>query len=214
MSRAQEAGVLSTHTFGRHVRKVDVYAPAAGPGCGQRSMHTTGTGQQHAHAQLRPVAVFVHGGAWASGRRQTYGHAYGLLGQFVLVEQCGAVAFVPAEYTGYPHDRAPDSVAGIIDLIEWIVDHAHTFNGDGQQIFLFGHSAGAHLASLAVIELAAIATNSPQSEEQEELGGACRGGGGRSAMWDRGAAASRAGGLASAGRQWGAHQQQAPGDGS
>jgi acetyl esterase/lipase len=45
----------------------------------------------------------------------------------------------------------PDHVMDLARAIRWIFSHGHEYGGDPNQIFLLGHSSGAHLVSLATL---------------------------------------------------------------
>ena len=90
-----------------------------------------------------PLLVFIHGGYWQSRDRKDF--------SFVaerLVEAGAAVALV-----GY--DLAPavdmDTIVGQIrDAIAWLHRHADAHGFDPERICLAGHSAGGHLAAMAL----------------------------------------------------------------
>lgn len=94
-------------------------------------------------APAAPLLAFIHGGYWHSQDRKRFG--------FVaepLVARGAAVALI-----GY--DLAPDVdmdaiAAEIKDAITWLHRHASTHGIDGGRLFLAGHSAGGHLAALAL----------------------------------------------------------------
>eukprot|EP00026_Physarum_polycephalum_P015814 Phypoly_transcript_16589.p1 GENE.Phypoly_transcript_16589~~Phypoly_transcript_16589.p1 ORF type:complete len:243 (+),score=33.88 Phypoly_transcript_16589:85-729(+) len=46
----------------------------------------------------------------------------------------------------------PAQIEDVARAIRWVYDHCHQFGGDKTKIFISGHSAGAHLASLATVQ--------------------------------------------------------------
>jgi arylformamidase len=92
-------------------------------------------------APAAPVAVFVHGGFWRAGDKSNFSYlADGL-------RSLGAVVVI----VGYPLCPAAslDEVVGSVrSALRWILAHAHEFGGDAQRLWLFGHSAGAHLVAM------------------------------------------------------------------
>lgn len=103
-------------------QKLDVYVPPAATG-------------------PRPVVVFVHGGGWTSGSK----------GQYRFVAEAlstrGYVVVIPA-YRLYPQARFPGFVEDAAQAVAWTHEHIAEFGGDPAQLFLMGHSAGAHIAAM------------------------------------------------------------------
>ena len=86
-------------------------------------------------AQFRPVAVFLYGGAWASGSKELYTAA----GTQLVAE--GFVAVIP-DYVKHPSGDVRDMVADILSVLHWVTCHAEQYGGDGRRITIIGHSAG------------------------------------------------------------------------
>ena len=92
-----------------------------------------------------PVVVFIHGGAWRSGRARDYAFAAPLLvqaGAHLVVPDFSAVQDVDG-------DLAP-MADQVQRAIAWVHRHAAGFGGDAQRIHLLGHSSGAHLVAVAL----------------------------------------------------------------
>lgn len=93
--------------------------------------------------QPAPVILWIHGGGWTRGARQSgWGRATDLTAQgYALVTvgyQLGA---------GLYRQQAAD----IGQAVSWVRTHAGDHGLDGCRIFLLGHSSGAHLAALAAL---------------------------------------------------------------
>jgi arylformamidase len=91
-----------------------------------------------------PVLIFVHGGNWKTGNKDQYG----FLGRNFARK--GIVAVIP-DYTLSPaadYNTMADQVA---KAIKWSKDNIATYGGEPDNIFITGHSAGGHLAALAVM---------------------------------------------------------------
>ncbi len=91
------------------------------------------------------VVVFFYGGRWEYGSRQDY----------VFVGQALAdkgVIAVLADYRLYPKVRFPSFVEDGAKAIRWTRDSISTFGGDPGQIYLMGHSAGAHIAAMLALD--------------------------------------------------------------
>ena len=88
-----------------------------------------------------PIAIFIHGGYWKSGDKSNYSLvANGLRG-------LGA-AVVVISYPLCPAASFTDVVAAPREAVRWVIAHAAEFGGDPSRIWLFGHSAGAHLVAM------------------------------------------------------------------
>lgn len=105
-------------------------------------------------AGLRPVFFFIHGGGWKEGDKSTFS---AVNCEFVL--RAGLLP-VSVNYTLAPEsivtDRQnpvyPQNMQDIALALRWVMDHAKEYGGDPEQIYVVGHSAGAHLAALLVCD--------------------------------------------------------------
>lgn len=91
-----------------------------------------------------PVVVFFYGGGWESGERRNY--------RFVGAELAsrGVLAIV-ADYRLYPEVVFPAFIEDAALAVKWAQDHAMQSGGDPKRLFLMGHSAGAHIASMLAL---------------------------------------------------------------
>ena len=92
-----------------------------------------------------PVLVFCYGGAWNSGERGHYefaGRAFAAAGFLSIV----------FDYRLVPEARFPAFVEDTAAAIAWASRNAGRFGGDGSQVFLVGHSAGAYNVALAALD--------------------------------------------------------------
>lgn len=88
-----------------------------------------------------PVVVFFYGGSWRRGEKQQYefvGHALSRRGLVVVI----------ADYRLYPDVRFPEFIEDGARAVDWVFRNAPDHGGDPEQVFLMGHSAGAHIAAL------------------------------------------------------------------
>jgi len=106
-------------------RKLDIYGPPV-PG-------------------TAPVAVFLYGGSWDSGRRGDYGWA----GRAIAAQ--GFVTVVP-DYRVYPETRFPGFVEDCAQAVRWVVGNIARYGGDPSRIVLIGHSAGAYNAAMLALD--------------------------------------------------------------
>jgi acetyl esterase/lipase len=118
---------------------------------------------------LRPVIFFIHGGGWVDGYRDWYDWVaevftgekgwvtvvidYRLTSDQVFVADqycpdratCSLPQNVPLRTKAAEY---PDNIADVAAAFRWTSAHIGEFGGDPRNLFVFGHSAGAHLASL------------------------------------------------------------------
>ncbi|KAJ3386699.1 hypothetical protein HDU92_002350 [Lobulomyces angularis] len=93
---------------------------------------------------IKPVIIFVYGGAWSTGNKRMY------IPLAQTLRKKGYNVVVP-NYTLFPKGKVEDMVHDIGDCIRWVYENIHKYEGDNKHIYLMGHSAGAHLCSLTVI---------------------------------------------------------------
>ena len=92
-----------------------------------------------------PVLLFCYGGAWNSGSRELYdfaGRAFAAAGFLTIV----------FDYRLVPHARFPAFVEDTAAVIAWARAHATRFGGEGERVFLAGHSAGAYNVAMAALD--------------------------------------------------------------
>lgn len=98
-----------------------------------------------------PVVIFVHGGSWETGNKQSYRW----VGQGIAAQ--GFIAILP-NYGLMPDRRFP----GFIDDAARSVAHATAqlahWGGDSARVVLMGHSAGAHIAALVAYDARYLAS--------------------------------------------------------
>lgn len=94
----------------------------------------------HAVTVETPVIIFFYGGRWQTGKKQDYRFIGSLLaGQ-------GYIGVIP-DYRKYPDVKFPAFVEDGAAAVAWVMK-----NYPGRKIYLSGHSAGAHIASLIVAD--------------------------------------------------------------
>ncbi len=92
-----------------------------------------------------PVFVFIHGGAWRSGRAKDFAGpaemflaagAHYVVPDFAWVQDVGGSLVVLADQ--------------VCRAIAWVYDNAAHFGGDPSQLYVGGQSSGGHLAAVAL----------------------------------------------------------------
>ncbi len=107
--------------FAKSLTSLDVYSPEGAKGC--------------------PVVVFIHGGAWRIGDKKYHRD----IGVFFAQEH---YVTVNVNYRLSPAVIHPAHVEDVAAAIAWVVRNISRYGGNPSRIFVMGHSAGAHLASL------------------------------------------------------------------
>lgn len=94
-------------------------------------------------ASRASIQVFIHGGYWRALDKSDFSH----LAEPLVA--AGAVA-VLVNYDLCPAVRLDAIVREVRNAIRWVYENAASFGGDPARLFVSGHSAGAHLAAMAM----------------------------------------------------------------
>lgn len=99
---------------------------------------------RQAEEGLKPVVIFVTGGAWTIGYK-----AWGsLLGRRLSKAGCLVACL---DYRNFPQGTVTEMLEDVNTGISWVLRRIQFFGGDPSRVLLVGQSCGAQLASLAVI---------------------------------------------------------------
>ena len=94
-----------------------------------------------------PVLIFIHGGSWSHGRKDQY--------RFVAdaFHRLGYTVVLP-DYLKYPEPEAryPSFALDAAKAIAWVKTNIADYNGDPENLFLSGHSAGAHTVAMVATD--------------------------------------------------------------
>ena len=101
-----------------------------------------------------PVTLWFYGGGWRSGDKRLFDH----IGRAFAVR---GIVTVAVNYRLTPEATHPDHVRDCSAALEWTYRNIAEYGGDANRIFLSGHSAGAHLASLLALD--------PQYRKERDL---------------------------------------------
>lgn len=91
--------------------------------------------------EAKDVLVFIHGGSWNSGKKNTYWW----LGRNFASKN---VVEVNINYSLAPDYQYRQMASDAAAAIKWVKNNIHTYGGNPDRIFVMGHSAGGHLAAL------------------------------------------------------------------
>ena len=113
----------STHHIA--AQKLNVFAPR----------HTTG---------LKEVLIFIYGGNWNSGKKWLYSY-------FGTRMARKDVLMVIMDYPKSPKANYDMMATDAAKAVQWVNQNIERYGGDPNKIFISGHSAGGHLASLITV---------------------------------------------------------------
>lgn len=105
--------------------RLDVYSPPSGDG--------------------HPILFFVHGGSWKDYDKALFAP----VAMKLLPE--GMVVVIPS-YTLHPDAGYEQMAREVAAALSWTLDNVARYGGDPARVYVAGHSAGAHLAALAVMD--------------------------------------------------------------
>jgi acetyl esterase/lipase len=91
------------------------------------------------------VLMFVHGGGWLSGDKKQYREMASRLAQ-------NGLTVVLINYRLSPKVKFPSHIEDVASAIHWAESSIGTYNGNKENIYLMGHSAGGHLISLLLFD--------------------------------------------------------------
>jgi acetyl esterase/lipase len=120
-----------------------VYMPAkAAAGYGQQELNIFAPRRK---SRPRDVVVFIHGGNWNSGRK----------GQYNIIGKHWAkkgIVYVIIDYPLSPEANFREMAIASARAVKWVRDSISSYGGNPNRIFVAGHSAGGHLASLISVD--------------------------------------------------------------
>lgn len=91
------------------------------------------------------VIFFVHGGGWLSGDKKMYR-------EMALKMAEKGLAVILVNYRLSPGVKFPDHINDVATALFWVSKNVNSYNADPHKIFLMGHSAGAHIISLILLD--------------------------------------------------------------
>ena len=94
-------------------------------------------------AGKQPVLMFFYGGGWNKGVRD----AYRFFG--TTMAEAGYLVVI-ADYRKYPEVIFPTFIEDGARAVAWVAQHITDYGGDAEDLWLSGHSAGAHLGAMLV----------------------------------------------------------------
>lgn len=115
-----------------HARQVlDVYSPA--------------------NASNAPIVFWIHGGGWQAGDKTDVQIKPAFFNERGFV-------FVSVNYRLLPEVTMTTLIDDVANAFAWVHQHASEYGGDGNSIWIMGHSAGAQLAAILATDEAWLTT--------------------------------------------------------
>jgi acetyl esterase/lipase len=110
--------------------------------CFDQTLHITAPPHHHGPA---PAVLYLHGGSWIGGDHTSGGFIIDQIGP-----ELSSYGYVVASvnYRLGPDNPWPSQIVDVACAVRYLRAHAAAFDIDPSQIGVWGHSAGAHLASL------------------------------------------------------------------
>jgi acetyl esterase/lipase/ferredoxin len=96
-----------------------------------------------------PVVLFVHGGAFVRGTKDSSAEIYGNFTRYFARNGCVGINM---EYRLAPEAAYPGGAEDVAGAIEWIKENVWEYGGNPDRIVLAGHSAGASHAAAYVCD--------------------------------------------------------------
>lgn len=96
--------------------------------------------------QNQDVIVFIHGGSWNSGKKETYWW----LGRNLAKKN---IVTAVINYPLVPNATYKEMALASALAVKWVTANIENYGGNPKRIFLMGHSAGAHLCELINADL-------------------------------------------------------------
>ena len=101
-----------------------------------------------------PVLLFVHGGSWNSGKKEIYDFFGSRMARRKVVT-------VVIDYPLAPEYKVDAMEKAVVQAVNWTSENIENYKGDPDQIYISGHSAGAHLAGLVAMKASLFSEETP-----------------------------------------------------
>ncbi|BDA51015.1 probable isoprenylcysteine alpha-carbonyl methylesterase I at N-terminal half [Coccomyxa sp. Obi] len=155
-------GIVRDVRYGPMQRNVmDIYMPPCTVLDSSSTGSTAHDDKALASTSGRPVALFCHGGVWASGAKWHYAP------MATRLAQEGILTCV-LQYSLYPEAQAQDMVAELSAALTWTFNNITRYGGSPSKVTTLGHSAGAHLWAMVLLHRARQASKHSREERRRE----------------------------------------------
>lgn len=103
--------------------------------------HTLNVYYKKDSVKNRDVIIFIHGGSWSSGKKETY---WWLGRNFAKKNVVTAIINYPLA----PNATYKEMALASAKAVKWVKDSIARYGGNPDRLFVMGHSAGGHLCEL------------------------------------------------------------------
>lgn len=95
--------------------------------------------------ESNPVIVFFYGGKWEDGSKDDY--------RFVAdaFTELGYIVVIP-DYVKYPQVKFPEWQYDAAKALAWTHNNISKYKGNAKELFVIGHSSGAHIGALLTVD--------------------------------------------------------------
>lgn len=103
---------------------------------------------------VKPVAIYIHGGGWCIGDKSNVYEKANMLNElgYVFISINYRLSPFPYEVDNPQRVLYPDHPNDVVKAISFILDNVEEYAGDLENVFLFGHSTGAHLTATVLTD--------------------------------------------------------------
>jgi prenylcysteine alpha-carboxyl methylesterase len=102
---------------------------------------------EESHQPLKPVVLFLTGGAWIIGYKM-----WGALMARTLAP-FGILVVIP-DYRNFPQCNVPSMIQDADQAVEWTLTNIQQYGGDPNNLVICGQSAGAHIGACLLLQKA------------------------------------------------------------
>jgi acetyl esterase/lipase len=95
-----------------------------------------------------PVVIFFYGGCWGACNG-LHKRDYAFVAEAFSSNDMLAVV---VDYREYPEVNFPTIMEDAKNAVEWVAKNINAYGGNPNKLFLMGHSAGAHIASMLAVD--------------------------------------------------------------
>lgn len=99
-----------------------------------------------------PTAIFIHGGFWRNQDKRYYRPILGLYWNIGLALARRGVGAAVINYRLHPEATIDEQIDDVRVALAWVRANIRTHGGAADHLYLIGHSAGGHLASMVGAE--------------------------------------------------------------
>lgn len=145
LAKFSEYTVHENIPYGNHpLNQLDIYVPGE---------------QSNQPGSDLPVVIYFYGGCWG-GCMTLEKNNYVFIAEALTSHNYIAIL---ADYRLYPEVKFPQLMDDAKNSVEWVKSNIHRYGGNPDNIFLMGHSSGAHMAAMLTLDESYLQAQTYQS---------------------------------------------------